>query len=1043
MPKNKNKDAKKKSKRKRQQSKYLKKLDKQAKKGAKVIVLIAFVFLLIIVLSFVLWLVKPSTPMYITVLDKTVPATSADSHSYLDDVDNVYRKHMGTNWILDNMKIKNPKTDKNYDEKTDYVGNHIDANYNLTDPTYLENIDEIPDILYLSDSYGTELNDEKGIDENDMNTIALCHSMGSVVIGEQDILTTGTSDTVSAQLQNLFGIKHTGWVGRYIFELSDLTDVPYWAPDMYKEKYGVEWRCSGAGILLVSSDGDIIVLEGKKDFNDDNLLNISITDDYKKEFGKSSLNYYSWFELVEPASGTQTLAQYEFNLNKEGMEEFAPVSETPVFSAVIRKISDGAPTYYFAGDFNDYVDDVKPYRFFGADLFYQWLSFDRDGDVTHFFWHFYEPMFKKIVKQTEKKHLVNRSTDKESENKKQLKTRISDNKIQIYSDDKWVDLKLKGFDMYGEKPGNNRYDYSDGYDYYKTLIAKIGSSGANVVRTYDLYSPDFYRALYEYNNSAKSKLYLLQGLSFSDIDMSNPTSDETLKQLKQKAGRTVSAMFGDTSSNSGDGGNTALYRHNVSPYLLGYTVDLGIDGNLYKTIAKSAYAFDGKYYSSQNSVEALYATVMDEISAYSLKKYGNVPIVIAKGNTALLGGAFWSGKNSFNLSNITTGDEAKQKFAVCYTAKLSDKTYKNNKSKLKPGKNKTAYDAYIDEIIAQNNAPVLIDEFGASSSVSLYGNTDSEIYGLSEEEQGKQIIAMYKSVNSKNILGGLVDSANDSWADVGDESYSSTVPLANAGLWHDVTDINQTSGILSVDSGENENSKLSVAEADQIISGIDYSSNEAYLYITVNMKKKIDYEKQAVIVGLDTYKTPAEDEYKMGSDYQKLFGKTYSGLEFVIRIDSKDSAVLYCLPNYNRKNGSLGKKAPFDAKFNKVASLKYGSFAIQNTQYFMTGNNIRFRIPWSMLNVTDASKRIIINDSGKNGASGLDGQYRTTVSSGVSATAVIDSKKDMQKVYEFPSSKRSPAYKRYAWSTWEQSDVKYEIREKAAYKLLKTYFSTY
>ncbi len=424
-------------------------------------------------------------------------------------------------------------------------------------------------------------------------------------------------------------------------------------------------------------------------------------------------------------------------------------------------------------------------------------------------------------------------------------------------------------------------------------------------------------------------------------------------------------MFGSANLKDNANGKTALYRHNVSQYLLGYIVDLGLNDKQYKSLAKSSYSYSGKYYSANgNGVEALYADILDDISAYSKEKYDNLPLIFAKGNTSLLTGALWTKGTNLNLSNINVSNDTKSLLAVSYTAKINDNTYQKSKKNLKAGKGATKYDAYLNEIKKNSNAPVLIDSLGASSSVSIYDNKNKEVFGLSEEEQSKQIVDMYKSVNNGSFVGGLVANINDSWDDVGFDSYATTVPLSNAYLWHDVTDINQTNGILSVDSVENEDSSLSVAEADQNISGINYSCDEGYLYVTINMKKKIDYEKQAVVIGLDTYKTAIEDEYKMGDDYKKLFGKTYSGLEFLIRIDNKDTATLYCVPNYNRKNGSLGVKSKFDANFNKVATLKYGSFATQNTQYFMTGNNIRLRLPWAMINVTDASRRIIINDSG-------------------------------------------------------------------------------
>ena len=59
----------------------------------------------------------------------------------------------------------------------------------------------------------------------------------------------------------MLGVTPTKWIGRYIVDLEDFTDVPDWAPPMYEQQEGVEWRFTGPGILLVSEDGKIIILD--------------------------------------------------------------------------------------------------------------------------------------------------------------------------------------------------------------------------------------------------------------------------------------------------------------------------------------------------------------------------------------------------------------------------------------------------------------------------------------------------------------------------------------------------------------------------------------------------------------------------------------------------------------------------------------------------------------------------------------------------------------------------------------------------------------
>ena len=59
-----------------------------------------FIPLCIIILvacAFIFWYLTPQKSLRVAVVDKTVPATAADSWSYLDDVSNNYRKHIGSN----------------------------------------------------------------------------------------------------------------------------------------------------------------------------------------------------------------------------------------------------------------------------------------------------------------------------------------------------------------------------------------------------------------------------------------------------------------------------------------------------------------------------------------------------------------------------------------------------------------------------------------------------------------------------------------------------------------------------------------------------------------------------------------------------------------------------------------------------------------------------------------------------------------------------------------------------------------------------------
>ena len=179
-----------------------------------------------------------------------------------------------------------------------------------------------------------------------MSYISFAHESGAPIITESTFFSSPLSDSVRAQLIALTGVNPTKWIGRYIVDLEDFTDVPDWAPPMYEQQEGVEWRFTGPGILLVSSDGKIIILEQNTDFLSKNLLRIYINEEYRKEFsGCDKCNFYNWFELVEPNYGVETIATFDFDLNATGMEKISEISKTPRFCAISRnQDSNSCPT---------------------------------------------------------------------------------------------------------------------------------------------------------------------------------------------------------------------------------------------------------------------------------------------------------------------------------------------------------------------------------------------------------------------------------------------------------------------------------------------------------------------------------------------------------------------------------------------------------------------------------------------------------------------------------------------------------------------------
>lgn len=208
---------------------------------------------------------------------------------------------------------------------------------------------------------------------------------------------------------------------------------------------------SGRGHLLVSGQGELVILEKGSDFDGD-MLTVAVADGYRKEFGRHSLNYYGWFELTEANYDTEVIAEYRFGLNGLGREKFRKIADKTVFPAVTRVKDERSPAYYFSGDFNDYVARARFPRFLFAEAFYRTFSYDREGDITNFYWNFYYPLMKTILKQTEE----NRPNVVQPEANAAASFRITDNRFERLENGEWVSFTLKGFNIQGVMPAVSR-----------------------------------------------------------------------------------------------------------------------------------------------------------------------------------------------------------------------------------------------------------------------------------------------------------------------------------------------------------------------------------------------------------------------------------------------------------------------------------------------------------------------------------------------------------------------------------------------------------
>lgn len=1007
------------------------KLKKQKKpKKAKWWWIIPLVILVIIAIALVGWQIKPKTKLNVCVLDKTVLVATEDNDV---DPDLAYRKHQGLFWLLQQKKIVF-QDGKYYDYKKDYFGQQIKDDGTVGEEKSLTSLDYVPDLMYISDVYGAT-NDTygyfnkneasgNGFNSDDMSVVSYAYENNATVVGEMELFNSNMSASVKSQLESLFGMSESGWVGRYIYELQDFTDVPDWAPPLYEQQEGVEWQFSGPGILLVSKEGKIIVLEQKTDFNSKNLLQISINDKYKKEFkGAKKCNFYNWFELIEANSSTEALATFEFDVNATGMEKMKDISSEPRFVAITRKKQENKPyAYYFAGDFNDYVSKKNFNKFLGADKVFKMLSYDNQGDISYFYWNFYNPFMTKILKDVEKDNGA-RHKGKEQEGKnKTAASRINNGKLEVQIDGKWQEIYLKALSLNAYKPGEKKYTRD--YTYYESLVSELVSLGANCVRAKDIMPAEFYRAIYQNNNNKDSKtIYLIQSVTPpDDLQASDYLSEQGIASWKEKLESAVCAVHGDGSLKSSENLNATSYFNDVSPYLLAFVIEPNINSNNAELIYNfdSSFAYSGKYFGGSDSVSSLCAELLDTVESKNNDTYGyKVPVGIDIDSDVLSGFKYANSKVKCDLSNIAINDDGKSYLFASIDGSLSQGAFLNNSKKYGGNDYGTSFEKYLNDVKSAVNLPLLVNGISASTDV-----------GSKEAQQAQKLIEALNSIDATGCMGGVINDLNDNWSAVSSKMYPFTVPLSNNYLWHDVADSAQTTGIVAVESPTPQVSNLEYFDDDRM-QGMSVSANESYLYINLRLLEDIDYSKEEFFVGIDTYQRNDGDYY-----YSKDYTPTsLSGMEFVIRFKGKQNAGLYVINSYDKNKGHYSSKESYSGKYNLVAKLNYGGFRSGDNQFYTTGTTTYIRIPWALLNVTDPSQKVVINNEGK-----LDNQVKTTQTNGFLISLMIADKSTKDLLYMFPESKKDPGYKTFKWSTWEE--VTFEYREKDGFSTLKKYYSS-
>ncbi len=362
------------------------------------------------ILMWAFWLLSPRQKLVIAIVDKTV-------------LDRNGQEHISLNWILNHYKYtKNNK--EGYQISRDYFGFFPKDNEKFRlrglerfSSSQIAKLSDDADLAYYTDTYGIynqewfhQKNEQKssgmlygGLSSQDLAFLKLMKAKNKLVITEFNTIGSPTTTEIRSQFEALFGMKWSGWTARYFNSLDTLTnkELPPWIVKNYKASNKNRWPFKKSGIVFVSVQDQIVILEDSTHLNDSMPYILATTNGQENLGLPEKIKYPFWFDVILPNEQiNKTVAKFNLNLKPSGLAELKKSGIPSSFPAVLQQNTPHPKFYYFSGDFCDNPISLTSSYFKGIGMF-SFLFYNTADPMERksFFWNFYKPLITNILEK--------------------------------------------------------------------------------------------------------------------------------------------------------------------------------------------------------------------------------------------------------------------------------------------------------------------------------------------------------------------------------------------------------------------------------------------------------------------------------------------------------------------------------------------------------------------------------------------------------------------------------------------------------------------
>ena len=337
------------------------------------------------------WRALPSKTVEVVIVDKTVPFPK-------------YREHAAVPWLLHAAKLRS-RSGAFLSPETSYVGfdPKARAGHDLT-AEHLAGADA----LVITDTYGVYRGDYErpgdeaalerspkiygGMSDAEAALVEGFTSKGGLVLGEFNTFASPTEDAARARLERVFGVRWTKWVVRYWPDLQDANEVPKWVGRIWERLMNRPFDLTGAGLVFVREDQDMLVLRAGEDLEGDVLVQERTPAGAAFDLPKRG-GFWFWMDIVE-ATDADVLHEHVPAVTSKGAAMLAAHGLPKRFPALTKRHD----AWYFAGDFVDTAADLGDPERAGLLTWRSYMNgFGGAVSEDRSFWSFYAPIFLRVV----------------------------------------------------------------------------------------------------------------------------------------------------------------------------------------------------------------------------------------------------------------------------------------------------------------------------------------------------------------------------------------------------------------------------------------------------------------------------------------------------------------------------------------------------------------------------------------------------------------------------------------------------------------------